>query len=100
MVLSNYGISCKKMSAFIKNEELLNFNNIWNNQFKMNKLINKFLLAGDKFMPALHLKEPGFRYSACGPFTKHRERIQKSRETGFLKHYIDMIYTMLVLLML
>ena len=52
----------------------------------MNKLINKFLLTGDKFMPALHLKEPGFRYSACGPFTKHRERIQKSRETGHLKH--------------
>ena len=42
----------------------------------MNK-INKFLLAGDKFMPKLHLRQPGFTYSACGPFTKHRERIQK-----------------------
>ena len=35
----------------------------------MNKIINKFLLTGDKFMPELHLKQPGFIYSACGPFT-------------------------------
>ena len=52
----------------------------------MNKIINKFLLAGDKFMPELHLKRPGFTYSACGPFTKHHERIQKFRETDYLKH--------------
>ena len=53
----------------------------------MNKIITKFLLPGDKFMPELHLKQPGlFIYSACGPFTKHRERIQKLRETGDLKH--------------
>ena len=51
----------------------------------MNKIINKFLLTGDKFMPELHLKQPGFTYSACGPFTKHRERIQKFREAGNLK---------------
>ena len=37
-------------------------------------------------MPELHLKQPGFTYSACGPFTKHRKRIQKFRETGILKH--------------
>ena len=56
----------------------------------MNKIINKFLLTGDKFMPELHLKQPGFTYSACGPFTKHRKRIQKFRETGNLKHlYIN-----------
>ena len=52
----------------------------------MNEIIDKFLLSGDKFMPELHLKQPGFTYSACGPFTKHRERIQKFRETGNLKH--------------
>ena len=46
----------------------------------MNKIINKFLLAGDKFMPELHLKQPEFTYSACGPFTKHWERIQKNLE--------------------
>ena len=48
----------------------------------MNKIINKLLLTGDKFLPELHLKQPVFVYSACGPFTKHRERIQKFRETG------------------
>ena len=44
---------------------------------KMNEIVNKFLLAGDKFMPEMHLKQPGFTYSACGPFTKNKERIQK-----------------------
>ena len=43
----------------------------------MNKIINKFLLTRDKYILELHLKQPGFTYSACGPFTKHRERIQK-----------------------
>ena len=38
----------------------------------MNNTINKFLLAGDKFMPEMHLRQPGFTYSACGPFTKHK----------------------------
>ena len=52
----------------------------------MNKIINKFLLTGDKFIPELHLKQPELTYSACAPFTKHRERIQKFRETGNLKH--------------
>ena len=46
----------------------------------MNEIVNKFLLAGDKFMPEMHLKQPGFTYSACGPFTKNKERIQKFRE--------------------
>ena len=52
----------------------------------MNKIINKFLLTGDKFMPRLHLKQPGFTYSACGSFSKHHERIQKFRKTGNLEH--------------
>ena len=43
-------------------------------------------MAGDKFLPELHLKQPGFTYSACATFTKNRERIQKFRETGNLKH--------------
>ena len=51
----------------------------------MNKIINKYLLTGDKFVPELHLKQPGFTYSTCGPFTKHREGIKKFRETGILK---------------
>ena len=48
----------------------------------MNEIVNKLLLAGDKFMPEMHLKQPGFTYSACGPFTKNKERIQKFKETG------------------
>ena len=48
----------------------------------MNEIVNKFLLAGDKFMPEMHLKQPGFKYNACGPLTKNKERIQKFRETG------------------
>ena len=47
----------------------------------MNKTVNKFLLAGDKFIPKMHLKQPGFTYSACGPFTKDKVRIQKFKET-------------------
>ena len=50
------------------------------------KIINKFLLTGDKFMSEVHLKQPGFTFSVCEPFTKHCERIQKFTETGDLKH--------------
>ena len=52
----------------------------------MNKIGNKFLLVGYKFRPELHLRQPGFTNSACGSFTKHREKIQKFRQTGNLKH--------------
>ena len=41
----------------------------------MNNIINKFLLVGDKFMPEMHLRQPRFVYSACDPFTRHKERI-------------------------
>ena len=48
----------------------------------MNEIINKLLLAGDKFMPEMLLKQSGFTYSAFRPFTKNKERIQKFKETG------------------
>ena len=48
----------------------------------MNEIVNKFLLAGDKFMPEMHLRQLGLSYSGCGPFTKDKERIQKFKETG------------------
>ena len=48
----------------------------------MNEIVNKFLLAGDKFMCEMHLKQPDFTYSACDPFTKKKKRIQKFKETG------------------
>ena len=48
----------------------------------MNDIINKFLLVGDKFMPEMHLRQPGLTYSAYGPFTKNKERIEKFTQSG------------------
>ena len=48
----------------------------------MNAITNKFLLAGDNFVPEMHLRHPGFTYSACRSFTKNKERIKKFKETG------------------
>ena len=48
----------------------------------MNEIVNKFLLAGDKIMPKMHLRQSGFNYSVCGPFTRNIQRIQKFVETG------------------
>ena len=56
------------------------------NLYKMNEIVNTFLLAGDKSMPEMHLKQPGFSYSACGPFTKNKERIKKFKETGDISY--------------
>ena len=48
----------------------------------MNEIVNKFLLVGDKFVPKMHLKQPGCTYGACDPFTKTKERIEKFMQTG------------------
>ena len=48
----------------------------------MNEITNKFLLAGGKFMPVMHLMQVGFIHSACGPLTENRERVQKFMQTG------------------
>ena len=52
----------------------------------MNEIVNKFLLAGEKFMPEIHLKQLEFTNSTCGPFTKIKETIQKFKETGETKY--------------
>ena len=44
-----------------------------NTRYQMNKIVNKFLLARDKFVPEMYLRQPGFTYSVCGPFTKNKE---------------------------
>ena len=91
MILSKCPICGSRKSRFIKNQEakgLLSnlgirtplskvpiLGDILFQKYKMNEIVNKFLLAGDKFMPEMHLKQPGFTYSACGPFTKNKERI-------------------------
>ena len=43
----------------------------------MNEIVNRFLWVGDKFMPEMHSKQLGFTYSACGPFSKNKERVKK-----------------------
>ena len=49
----------------------------------MNEIVNKFLLAGGTFMPEMHLRKPAalgkseFKYTASGPFTYNKKRIQK-----------------------
>ena len=47
----------------------------------MNEIVNKFLLGGDKFIPEMHLRQPGFTYSVCGLFTKNKEGIQNFKRT-------------------
>ena len=62
----------------------------------MNTIVNKFLLEGDKFMPEMHLRQPGFTYSACGPFTKNKGRIKNFKETGdsryIYQNELDKVY--------
>ena len=52
----------------------------------MNEIVNKFLLIGDKLMPEMHLKQPGFTYRACGPFPKNKKRIEKFMQTGNMEY--------------
>ena len=68
-----------------------------------NEIINTFLLVGDKFMPEMHLKQPGFSYSACGPFTKNEERIEKFMQTGntdliYKNDLINLVFNMIWLI--
>ena len=68
--------------------------------FKYNKTVNKFLLVGDKFMPEMHLRQPAFTYSPCGPFTKNKERIKNLKkqeiQTTFTKmNLIKLVFNMI-----
>ena len=56
----------------------------------MNEIVNKFLLAGDKFMSEIHLKQLEFNYSACGPFAKNKERIQNLKKQEIQDIFIKM----------
>ena len=61
----------------------------------MYKIANKFLLAGDKFMSEMHLKQPGFTYSAFDRFTKNKERL-----TNFCRLEIQILFTKMILIKL
>ena len=52
----------------------------------MNEIVSKFLVAGDKFMPKMLLRQFGLKYSACGPFTKYKERIQKFKQARYSRY--------------
>ena len=69
----------------------------------MNEIVNKFLLAGDKFMPEMHVKQPRITYSACVPFTENKERIQKFKETAdtsyIYKNELDKLVSNMICLM-
>ena len=54
--------------------------------YKMNEIVNRFLLAGNKFMPEICLKQPGFSYSASGPFTRNKERVETYIQTANTDH--------------
>ena len=97
MLLSKCAMCDSKKSKFIKEQEtsgLLSSLGIKTHlnkipllgpllfyEYKMNEMVNKFLFVGDKFMPGMHLRQPRFTCSACGPFTKNKERMQKFKET-------------------
>ena len=56
----------------------------------MNNIINKFLLAGDKFMPEMHLRQPRLVYSACGPFTRHKKELKNLNKLVIRVIFIEM----------
>ena len=72
-LLSNLGIKTRLSKIPLLNTFL---------SVKMNESVNRFLLAGETFMPEMHLKQPGFTYSAFGPFTKNKERIEHFMWSG------------------
>ena len=64
----------------------------------MNEIVNMFLLVGDKFMPEMHLKQPGFTYSACGPFTKNKEWKQEIQILFIEINLIGLVFNMIWLM--
>ena len=55
----------------------------------MNEIINKFLLAEDKFIPEIHLKQPGFTNSTCGSFTKNKGRMKNLKKQEIQDKFIN-----------
>ena len=72
-ILSSLGLKTPLSKITLLGDIFFECNSIEN--YKMNDIINKFLLTGDKFVPEMHLRQPQFTYSVCGPFTRNKERI-------------------------
>ena len=60
--------------------------------YKMNEIVNKFLLAGDKFIPEMHLKQPGFTYSAWSQFPKIKKELKKLCRQEIQSLFTKMIF--------
>ena len=65
----------------------------------MNETVNKFLLAGDKFMPGMHLKQSGFTYSACGPFAKKKNLCEQEIQITFTRMILIKLVFIMIWLM-
>ena len=106
MLLSKYSVCNSKKSKFLKKQEAkgllsnltgikipilsdLPILNVILYNYKMDAIINKFSLAGDEFMPEMHLRQPGFMYSACGPSTRNKERIKNAKKNRRFKKYLS-----------
>ena len=75
-----------RLSNVLIFDNILGLKQLSSLQFNINEIVNKFLLTGGKFTSELHLRQLEITYSACWPFTKHRERIQKFKETDDLNY--------------
>ena len=81
-LLSSLGLKTLIISKILRLSKIPLFGGLFFWVYKMNGLVNKFLLVGDKFMPEMHLKQSGFTYSACGPFTRNKEKSEKFMQSG------------------
>ena len=81
-------LSSLKIKATLTKIYLVGYLLLW--EYKMNERVTKFLLAGDKFMPEMHLSKPRFTYSACDLFTKNKERIQNLKKQEIHNIFIKM----------
>ena len=74
-------LAIKTSSSQITLVGLFNFKGITRNE-----KVNKMLLARNTFIPEMHLRQPGFTYSACGPFIKNKEKLRKFKEKGYSRY--------------
>ena len=54
--------------------------------YKINEIVNKLLLPGNKFVSEMHLMQHGFSYSTFGPLTKNKESVQKFKVTRYSRY--------------
>ena len=89
LIMQSKCTECRfKKSRFMKEQQAIFFLKV----YKINEIVNKFLLLGDTFMPEINLKQPGFTYSAFGPFTRNKKHLCKQK--------IQILFTEMILIRL